>query len=344
MEKLVSRISQVVNDSTRATCFQEVVTKIGWGDRGQGEREREGGSLWARIGLRPGVASWNRFLSAAASRCRSQSLGNLHAHFLSGSCCCCSAAPPPPLPHPAPLPASPAPHLVSCNFKFFVVSFWYLISCNYVLAANESSESRNWKYFCLPQPACTCHKLLQACPPPSLACLSSLILCKLQKIKTKLVDNFVWFALPFGLFFFLCFFFSSKIAHIFLKNFSAMRKTWKRKLLSFNCGCCWSFSHFNCQINNNYARYEALLPMMMAANRRDLPQLCQLRSRAPSLRLFLSLCFYLTHLSLSPSRIAVPCSASGCLASILFSISKLKLTKGNMLQTPRKKRGRERAS
>lgn len=37
MEKLVSRISQVVNDSTRATCFQKVVTKIG---RGQGE---EGG-------------------------------------------------------------------------------------------------------------------------------------------------------------------------------------------------------------------------------------------------------------------------------------------------------------
>lgn len=39
MEKLVSRISQVVNDSTRATCFQEVVTKIGWWQGAEGGRE-----------------------------------------------------------------------------------------------------------------------------------------------------------------------------------------------------------------------------------------------------------------------------------------------------------------
>lgn len=39
MEKLVSRISQVVNDSTRATCFQEVVTKIGWWAGAEGGRE-----------------------------------------------------------------------------------------------------------------------------------------------------------------------------------------------------------------------------------------------------------------------------------------------------------------
>lgn len=120
MEKLVSRISQVVNDSTRATCFQEVVTKIGRGQGAEGGREAlfEHESDYDRESpVETGFSLLQ--VEVEVKVLVTYTLTSFPVLAAASS----SAAPPPPLPHPAPLPATPAPHLVSCNFKFLVVSF-----------------------------------------------------------------------------------------------------------------------------------------------------------------------------------------------------------------------------
>lgn len=172
---------QVVNDSTRATCFQEVFTKSAGVGEGRGNR----------IGLRPGVASWNRFgwlsataAAAAVSRSRSQSLGNLHAHFLSGSCC--SAATSPSMP----------PHCtaVSCNFKFFVFSFllllfdiWFFVITSW---RSERIERIAKLKICLPLPL----TLATSCLPPVVASLSHCRIMQAAKNKNETGRQFrlVW--------------------------------------------------------------------------------------------------------------------------------------------------------